>query len=180
MGDKELMHNIVQGDREAFNLLTVKYYPALFMFAESIIPGKDAAKDIVQEAFVYLWEKRKKLTDVISVKNYLYTAVRNYCYIHLRSSKLRANLPAGNMTVQEEDIHYNYVRAETIRLLSAAIDTLPSRTAEVIRLTLEGLRQEKIAESMNITVATVKLLKARGIIRLRELLGSTYNWLFML
>lgn len=171
MDDKELIAAIIKGDREAFDSLTVKYYQGLCLFAESILDEQEVVKDVVQEAFVYLWEKRKKMEEIVSVKSYLYTSVRNYCFMYLRSRKLRPRM-SGLPEPSEEDVHYHYVKAETIRLLSGAIDSLPPRTGEVIRLTLDGLRQEKIAESMEVTVATVKALKAEGIRKMRKILGD--------
>lgn len=171
MDDKDLMRNIVCDDREAFALLTAKYYSSLCIFAESILGDDQAAKDVVQEAFAYLWEKRRKLDNVLSVRNYLYTSVRNYCLISFRAAKIRTRA-ADRATIPDEDADFGFIKAETIRLLSEAIDSLPPRSAEVMWLTLEGLRQENIAAQMGISVATVKALKSNGIIKLRKILGD--------
>ena len=52
------------------------------------------------------------------------------------------------------------VEEEATQLLMQAIAKLPARSAEVIKLSLQGMRQEKIAEQMDITIFTVKALKA--------------------
>jgi RNA polymerase sigma-70 factor (ECF subfamily) len=64
------------------------------------------------------------------------------------------------------------IEQETSRLLLEAIDRLPPRAAAVIRLTLEGVRQDEIGERMGITVATVKALKADGMHKLKKMLAG--------
>jgi RNA polymerase sigma-70 factor (ECF subfamily) len=60
---------------------------------------------------------------------------------------------------------------ETARLLYETLQNLPERTAEVIKLTLDGFRQEEIAERMGIAVSSVKTLKSSGIGKLREIMN---------
>lgn len=68
------------------------------------------------------------------------------------------------MEQEEEESFWPYViEEETNRLLLEAIGQLPPRSAEVMRLSLEGIRLEKIAEQMNISINTVKSLKYEAI-----------------
>lgn len=170
MEDQLLAYNISHGDREAFNTLTHRYYSPLCIFAERILNDPSLAEDIVQEAFVYLWEKRKKLSEIVSVRDYLYTSVRHYSIDQLRSSKVRQRY-LHHVTAPVEDMLANYVEIETMRLLFAAIELLPPRTSQVLKLTLEGKKQEQIAAEMDISLATVKALKSDGIKKLKNQLG---------
>ena len=57
------------------------------MIARRIVEDEDVAKDLVQEIFIRLWEKRKtydfqEMTDI-----FLYVSVRNKCFDYLRSRK---------------------------------------------------------------------------------------------
>lgn len=71
----------------------------------------------------------------------------------------------------EQTVDLVVVEEEKYRLLSEAINQLPPRTANVIKYSREGMSQEEIAKKMEITVATVKLLKSKGIKKLKEILG---------
>ena len=158
------------GDRSAFDTIVERYVAPLNLFAVRIIGDSEAARDVVQDAFVYVWENRRKLKSADHLRNSLYLVVRNYSLNWLKrfsgSDKLtRDVVPA------EEDISAEYVRAETARLLDEAIARLPEATARIIRLSLEGLRQEQIAQRLDISLATVKAQKSKGIIKLREILG---------
>lgn len=170
MDEKHLLRDIANGDRNAFEILAMRYYVPLTVFAMRMTGDRDTAEDIVQDAFVYLWEKRRSLNDAQHMRNYLYLIVRNYSIDHRRSTT-RIRPLQNEAYLKEEEISAHYIRTETIRLLHEAVGKLPPRTAEVVRLTLEGMKQEQIAAQMGITLATVKALKGEGIKKLREMIG---------
>ena len=78
-GDR-LFESIRQGDIGAYEMLFKKYYLSMCMIARRIVEDEDVAKDLVQEIFIRLWEKRKtydfqEMTDI-----FLYVSVRNKCF----------------------------------------------------------------------------------------------------
>lgn len=169
MDDHSLLDGVCTGDKHAFRRLMTKYYDALYVFAFRLLHDGRSAEDAVQDAFMHVWIARKQLSAVDSLKNYLYGIVRNRCMLALRSSRnhdkyLRTIAPAADDTLSIQ------TETETMRLLDQAIGDLPPRSGEVIRLSLEGLRQDDIARQMEITVATVKFLKADAIKKLRKTL----------
>lgn len=178
MDDNTLFSIIADGRRDAFDSLVDRYVVPLNVFAGRITGDSEAARDIVQDAFVYVWENRRKMESVGHIHNYLYLAVRNYSLNWMKRLSRSGRLPES-IHMADEDISAQYIRTETARLLKDAIDSLPERTAEVIRLSLDGVKQEEIAERLNISLATVKAQKARGIVRLREILGPLSYLIFM-
>jgi RNA polymerase sigma-70 factor (ECF subfamily) len=164
------------GDRRAFDTLVERYVTALNVFALRIIGESESARDVVQDAFVCVWENRHKIDCDDHLRNYLYLAVRNYSLnVVKRRSRTLGTLGAAAANAAEptaqEDISAEYVRVETARILVEAIGQLPHSTAEVLRMSLDGVKQEEIARRLGMSLATVKALKAKGIARLREILG---------
>ncbi|MCS2372206.1 hypothetical protein NXV03_21055 [Phocaeicola vulgatus] len=53
------------------------YYRPLCMFSLKIVNDIDQAEDIVQDAFVDLWQKRESLKDSSNIRAYLFAIVRN-------------------------------------------------------------------------------------------------------
>lgn len=53
----------------------------------------------------------------------------------------------------------NYIREETIRLIYQAIESLPENSKKIIDLSLQGLKNEDIAQALNLSVNTVKTHK---------------------
>jgi len=64
---------------QALELVYKLYYKSLLQIAWNLTRDSDAAKDIVQDAFMVLWADRKKLSkfNEKSIENYLVRIVRN-------------------------------------------------------------------------------------------------------
>lgn len=178
MEDKTLLNRIIASDHTAFRMLAERYCDALFVFAVRTLGDDFAAKDIVQDAFETIWKERRRLKSDLSIKSYLYGIVRNKCLDIIRLSRVSEKYRNSRETTGD-DMMANFIETETMRLLVEGIETLPTRSAEVIRLSLEGLRQEHIAERMGIAVATVKALKAEGIKKLRRVIPLSVLSIFL-
>ena len=166
-----LLQEIQKDNRQAFNELVLSFNESLNAFACHILKDKEASEDIVQDVFVNLWLNRKKITFGESTKSLLYVSTRNMVFNYIRSMK-RQDERYKHFTEDDEPSTMNYIiQEEALRLLNESIEQLPPRMAEVIRLSLEGLKQEEIAEKMEVTVANVKRLKALSIEKLKKSLG---------
>ncbi len=164
-------------DRRVFSALIDEYYGPVLVFAMRTIGNSHIAEDMVQDAFASLWAHRGKVNDRIYARNYLYTVVRNSTVDYFRALKkqhkgIEYHIPAS------EDFSADFIRAETLKLLHDAVETLSPRTAQVMKFSLDGMKQDEIAEQMGITVATVKSLKADGVNKLKKLLGPA-AWLLL-
>lgn len=171
MEDKIILGRIRESDKAAFETIVKRYYTTLCSFACHIVKDRQSAEDIVQEVFVKLWTGRNHSAEISSLKDYLFVSTRNSSLNHIRSDKRQMNRLRKMEQEEEENIWPYVVEEETSRLLLEAIAQLPARSAEVMRLSLEGLSLEKIAGQMNISVNTVKSLKYEAIRKLRNLLG---------
>ncbi len=170
--DNTLIGKIAYGDRQAFNALVDRYYESLCAFSYRIVGSYQAAEDVVQDSLINMWLNRKNIAGSSFGKTYLYAIVKNSSLAHLRADARRDTLRVMSDTV-EKDVSHWFIEQETFRMVAEAIALLPPRTAEVIRLSLEGVRQEEIGRRMGITVATVKALKTDGIKKLRKTVGQT-------
>lgn len=166
-----LLPDIQNDSHKAFNQLVISMGETLKALAFDILKSKEAAEDIVQDVFVNLWLNRKRLKPDHSLKTLLYVSTRNLALNQLRASKREAERHKQFQEEIEEAADTYIIQEEALRLLQEAIGQLPPRTAEVIRLRLEGLKQEEIAQKMNVTVANVKRLQSLGIVKLRQILG---------
>ena len=78
--DKHLPHWAITGlkndDEFSFARIYAEYYPGLFEITYLLVHDLDEAKDIVADAFIKLWHKRKSFDNLRSVKGFLYTSIR--------------------------------------------------------------------------------------------------------
>ena len=177
--DDKLFESIRQGNIDAYEMLFKKYYLSMCMIARRIVEDEDVAKDLVQEIFIRLWEKRETYDFRETADIFLYVSVRNKCFDYLRSRK---NLPlkeglsaAGN----EYFFHDILIEEETYRIVMEAIDTLPAQSGRIIKLSLEGKQNKEISENLGISVNTVKSLKYKAMDTLREVLKDYFYLLLV-
>ena len=70
INDEELFifNRVVDGDKEAFRFFFEKYYPDLCNLVNIYVHDAVASEEIVQDIFIYLWEKKETIKISSSVK----------------------------------------------------------------------------------------------------------------
>ena len=125
---------------------------------------------MVQEVFISIWEKKPVFPNEASLKGYLYKAIRNKCYDSIKHKKIRETYAKNALQdLQNDNIFMKQVLAEEIaRELHKAIEALPNRKKEIIKLSLRNVKNRDIANRLNIKLQTVKTLKSQAYKILRE------------
>lgn len=168
---------IAAGDMGAFEVVFGLHYEPLCSFALQFLSSPDAARDVVQEVFVRVWEQRTSLANCENLRAYLFTAVRNRCLKVLRHGSVvrrsverwqrdGASPGAAEQPPSPED---HLEAAELASDLEAVLVTLPERAREAFLLhRRQGLAYTEIAEVMDVSVRTVENHIARALRGLRE------------
>lgn len=73
--DEFLVEKLSQGDRSAFEEIYLKYWGKLYSAVYKRVRNAEVAEEIVQDFFVYLWEKRKTFVIHTSFEAYIHTAI---------------------------------------------------------------------------------------------------------
>lgn len=149
-------------------------------FAMKFTGDLDAAKNLVHEVFIQVWEKFDTLPQDMNYKSYCFTAVRNKCLNHIRDQKKFVTIEH----VQEEKVTELNTSLETSELaerIERAIASLPEKCRMVFELNrVEGLKYGEIAEKMNISIKTVETQMSKALAVLREHLADYLTVLFLL
>lgn len=171
--------SIREGNMTSFRLLYETVFPPLILFSRRFVDEKDAAADLVQEALLAYWNRRKEFKTVIEVKAFLFGTLKNMCLNHLRTKKVHGRYVQKTMeeadrnTEQEEEslvINHAIIEEETFALLFRALSELPPREKEIMELSLQGKKNQTIADVLSLSVNTIKTLKLRAYRRIRVLL----------
>lgn len=174
--DNDIIDSLRKGDPDALQTLLKHYYSALCLFAERLLGDSAAAEDIVGESFVKLWNKRTNFENHQNLKAFMYITVRNACLNYLKQAK-RDSLSKKQLAYltgeKEEFVLNEMIRAEVLKEIMDEISNLPEQCRKVLKLGyLEGMKNQEIADLLNISIHTVKNQKARAIqllkIRLRD------------
>jgi len=179
-----IFQRLADGDHSALRFFFDKYYDDLCNFVNLYIRNKLVAEDIVQDIFVYLWEKRGVINMDTSVKSYLLKAARNKYLNHLRNEKSQQaiNLKVIANIVTTEAPNYNLLDVGRIEgFINESIEKLPPRCREVYLLHKhENLSYRQIASRMAISEKTVENQMTIAIRKLREQLTPFYKEIFIL
>ncbi|HTM98261.1 MAG TPA: RNA polymerase sigma-70 factor [Pedobacter sp.] len=161
-----------------------KLYPRLCSFATQLLKDRELAEDVVQDTFVVYLEQREKISaNDNAIKSFLYTSVKNACLNRIRHVQVveAHQKKYASDSFMESKILENIIHAEIIAKIHEKINALPKGCALVIRYGyLEGLSNSKIAESMNISINTVKSQKKRALGLLKIHLRNAALALFIL
>ena len=138
-------------------------------------------EDTVQEAFISLWEKRKHFDHLNALKAFLYTSVRNKCLNHLKhQAVLQKHETALIYELESEQFFTNHIiEEETFNQLFAEIRNLPQAAQEIMLLALNGLKNQEIADELNLSVNTVKTQKKIAYSKLKKKLSPVFRVLVL-
>jgi RNA polymerase sigma-70 factor (ECF subfamily) len=181
MDESTLIAAAKSGDRETFNQLIVRYQSIAYNVAYRILGDVDAAADATQDAFLSAYRAIPRFRGG-SFKAWLLRIVSNACYDQLRSKKRRpttsldANLDSdwGEWREDTAERPEAYVeRQELGQILQRGLDALPLEQRSVVILSdIQGMHYNEIAETMGVSLGTVKSRLNRGRRKLRDFLRA--------
>jgi RNA polymerase sigma-70 factor (ECF subfamily) len=158
--------------RSQFETLFRSEYKGMLLFAIRFVKEEEAAKEIVQEAFINLWEKRQSIDPERQVKSYLSTSVRNRCLNYLRDNKRFDGtlLTLENLyPVPSTEEHDRLELHELSIQIHNAIAELPEKCREVFQLSrFENMKYQEIASRLEISVKTVETQMSKALAHLRR------------
>lgn len=180
--EQKYIRGLNEGDEDAFRSIFNLFNARLCYFAGQLLAGEELPEDIVQDAFMKLWERRGNFTRIEAVKTFLYVTVKNRC-LNISKHRVVKNryLHSRNDFIEERTAVNNIIEAEVLHHMYNAIRELPSACRQVMRLSFDdGLNNKEIARQLDISVNTVKTQKLRGLRFLREAIKVTSSLLIFI
>ncbi|MCG6189172.1 RNA polymerase sigma-70 factor [Maribellus maritimus] len=171
MDESFLINGIKSQNKIVFDFIFHYYYSGLCAFSEKITGNEEAAEDIVQDLFVTLWTKNEQFIISSSLKNYLFTSVKNRSLDFIKREKTKAkkiNVLANSTDLAENLSTYWFAESELTRVIEDCLQKLPPRCREIFVLSrFEGLKNQEIADKLEISKRTVELQISNALKSLR-------------
>lgn len=144
------------------------YYPNLYAFVLSRTANEDLTRDILQELFFRVWEKRASLSSFKSIKSYLFTIANHLLIDHYRKKKSEYSyLNHINLQIDEA---YQIDHAQQIDFRTA-LEKMPELVREAFLLNrTDGLTYAEIAEVYDVSPKTIGYRIGQALLILRKYL----------
>lgn len=167
--------NIAKGSASAFEQLFNAYHKELCYYAYKIIPDQEECKEVVQQVFIQLWEKRAQAEGIDSLKAYLYRSVHNVCLNKLKHEEVKKKYQSESRYLLQS-MFWNEVgdsfNEELFGKVETAIEELPLKNKEVFNLRfIEGMNNAEVSDKLGITTRTVETHVSNALKFLRSQLG---------
>ncbi|NOX09456.1 MAG: RNA polymerase sigma factor RpoE [Gammaproteobacteria bacterium] len=174
--DQMLVEQVQQGNKQAFDMLVLKYQNRIVQLVMRYVHNHSDALDVTQDAFIKAYKALPGFRGDSAFYTWLYRIAINTAKNHLLARKRRP--PAGDIDVNDAEFYegasalYDISTPENIMLedevaevIGKAIEGLSEELRTAISLReFEGLSYEEIAETMDCPVGTVRsrIFRARN------------------
>ena len=156
-----------------FDTLFRQHYAALVLYGIKFLRDREQAREIVQEIFIGMYERRKELAIRSNPKSYLFQSVRNRCLNELEKMKTeKKRMEAYGQETQDSYTFSDPLEAAEFEArLHTLIDGLPPACRSVFRLSrFEGKTNTEIAQALEISKRTVETQISKALRILRKAL----------
>lgn len=180
--DNKLLKQIRRGDKKAFRAIFDLYFNALAAFGYKYVQDQQAVEDMVQEVFISFWEGRQNFDHPGAIKAFLYTSVRNKCLNHLKHLSVRRKHEDALVYRLESDQYFesHVIEEETFNQLFSEIRNLPASSREIMLLALNGLKNQEIADELQISINTVKTQKKIAYSKIKDAMDPVMILIFIM
>ena len=163
--DPALLRRAQRGDERAFDAIVRAYETPIFNYVYRIVGDRSLAEDLTQEVFVRVFQALPRFSLRCKFTTWLFQVTKNRVLDELRARERR---PQSVLTIEDaprlEVVDPPVERLETIEAVWRAVRELnPDLKMALLLRDVAGLPYNEIADSLEITLATVKwrIFKAR-------------------
>tara|TARA_B100000767_G_C19746143_1_gene528619 strand:+ start:1278 stop:1796 length:519 start_codon:yes stop_codon:yes gene_type:complete len=170
--DRKDLENICH--ENTFKKLYLKYAKEIKRFLFFKTQDIDIAEDIMQDAFIKLWDNCSGV-NASKAKSYLFTTANNMFINKYRHDKVVLNYKTRNMntTSNIENPEFLIIEQEFLEKINRTIDSLPENQKEVFLLNrIEKKKYKEIAEQLGISVKAVEKRMHKALLVIRKEIGN--------
>lgn len=178
MTERDIIEGLKGNHPLVFDRVFDEYFPQMQFFATRLTGDAEEARDIVNQAFLSLWNLRTRFETLVNIKAFLYITTRNLCFNHLRQRQRqevhkKAYENFMHDTPGDPTMELRMIETEVMQKIYEKIEELPKKCREIFKLTyFEGLHAGQIAKKLGISSSTVTTQRHIAIKYLKAVLSE--------
>ncbi|MEN8118323.1 MAG: sigma-70 family RNA polymerase sigma factor [Bacteroidota bacterium] len=143
----------------------------LLRFATYFLKDEELARDVVQDVFLKLWQRRETLSEIENIEAFAMRMTRNRCLDIIRANKVVPIDAETERKLKEQtvDVHLKVEISESAKQIKQLINKLPDLQRKVMQLRdIEQLSYEEIAEATDLKVNAIRVNLSRARKKVRD------------
>ncbi|NOZ61076.1 MAG: sigma-70 family RNA polymerase sigma factor [Calditrichaeota bacterium] len=185
MTERDLIEQLIAGNRDRFNIMVDQWEKPIFNFALRYLGDDELARDVVQKTFIRVFKNIGKLKEAERFSSWLYQIATNLCKDEIKKRARREFLSIDRIQENSENGHLmpeelidrgnNHPDAALNQkqigsILQKALNQLPEEQRIVIIMKeYQGLKFREIAEALGEPLNTVKSRMYYGLNALKKI-----------
>lgn len=155
--DPELLLAIKNGDHKAFRTFFEKHHNYLYHFLLKRGVSEQQAEDLIQQAFVMIWEKRDQIDTSKSLRSYLFRIAYTRMLNVFRDTTKFAEEADPDLEQASHETDKQVQTKELGQAIEASISSMPEKRQEVFRLCfIQEFTYKEAAEVLQVSVKTIE------------------------
>lgn len=172
--DIYLIEQIQLKNKVVYEAFYKQHYRSFYALAYNYVRSHEIAEEIVHDVFINIWNKADKLNINQSIKSYVAKSVVNTALNLIKKEKSDAQKhekysewSIGDLNLSEDNIDRELIYSK----LAKALDALPPQCKKVMLMSrFDKMKQQDIANQLNISIKTVKNHLTFGFAKMRTIL----------
>ena len=161
--------------KEEFQKEVIPLGDKMYRIAFRLLGNSESAKDILQELFLKLWEKRNELQQLSSIDAFACTVLKNKCLDKIRLQKPMVDFET--LHSQGDNLEAIFDKAEGMAEIRKIMQLLPGRQRLIMQMRdIDGCTFEEIALLIETTENNVRVQLCIARKWVKEELMKVYNY----
>lgn len=169
--ESQLLTDLKRGNKKAFEKIYCQHNGVIYIHLRRLIRDDDIAKEILQDVFLKIWDRKAELNIQMPVRPYLFRMARNMLIDFVRKNKREQRL-LDYLQMKDIDLTIQplekLIYKEEERLFLRAVEMLPPQRKKIFTLCkLEGNSYEEVSRLLGVSSSTISdhIVKATKSIR---------------
>lgn len=156
----------------------IPYHQKMYRVAYRLLEDAQDAEDMVQEAYIKLWNKRDELEYIDNIESYCVVLQRNLCLDFLRSKAKRHLQSTEEVAIPDKMVLIDEIEInDEIKHLESIISRLPEQQQRIMKLRhFEDYSNEEIEQIMGLSSVNVRVLLSRARKKIKELFNQQSHY----